>query len=377
MKATIRFLYLPAVLLSSAVTTARGPNFTPPPLARIDAHAHVFNPAPAFYEMLDRLDLRIVNICVVDKHDRGYEEAEPQHAKAVEVFRGSHGRAAWCSTFDPQDWESPGFTDRAIRLLDETFQNGAVAVKIYKSIGMELKSRSGKYLMPDDPVFDPIFDAIQARNKTLYAHIAEPSAAWRPLDPASPHYNYYMSNPDWYMFLHPERPSKRAILAARDRLLKRHPKLRVVGCHLGSMEESVDEIAKRFDLYPNFVVDTGARVPDMMLQPRGKVRAFLIKYQDRVLYGTDLEFMPWEKPEAALKRWEAEYERDWKFFATDDIVTYNGRQIRGLALPPSVLRKFYRANVLRWVPGIITSAALPNKMAQEMDSRCPGGGGGL
>ncbi len=324
-------------------------------LGAIDAHAHVFNSASAFYEMLRRLDLRIVNICVVDKHDRGYEEAEPQHAKALEVFRGSRGLAAWCSTFNPQDWETPGFSDRTIGLLDQTFQNGAIAVKIYKSIGMELKSRSGAYLMPDDPVFNPILDFIQTRKKTLYAHIAEPSSSWRPLDPASPDYDYYKSNPDWHMFLHPERPSKEAILAARDRMLERHPKLSVVGCHLGSMEEDVDEIAKRFDLYLNFVVDTAARVPYMMLQPREKVRGFLIKYQDRVLYGTDLEFNPWDKPEDTVKRWKAEYARDWKFFATEDTVVYAGHKIRGLALPESVLRKLYRENALRWVPGIASS----------------------
>jgi len=345
------------ILILSCAQAAVGLDFPParPRLARIDAHAHVFNSAPAFYEMLDRLDLRLVNICVVDKYDRGYEEAAPQLAKALEVFRGSRGRAAWCSTFDPQDWESPGFAEGVTARLDQTFKDGAIAVKIYKSIGMELKSQAGKYLMPDDPVFKPIFDFIESRNKTLYAHIAEPSSSWRPLDPASPDYEYYKSNPDWHMYRHPERPSKEAILAARDRMLARHPKLLVVGCHLGSMEEDVDEIAKRFDLYPNFVVDTAARVPYLMLQSRQKVRAFLIKYQDRVLYGTDLEFKPWEKADGAVKRWEAEYARDWKFFATDEKFDYAGREIRGLALPESVLRKFYRQNALRWVPGIESS----------------------
>lgn len=324
-------------------------------LGVVDAHAHVFNPAPAFYEMLRRLDLRILNICVVDKHDRGYEEAEPQHARALEIFRGSGGRAAWCSTFDPQDWESPGFAERSIGLLNQTFEKDAIAVKIYKSIGMELKSRAGKYLMPDDPVFDPILDDIERHGKTLYAHIAEPSSSWRPLDPSSPDYEYYKSNPDWHMYLHPERPSKQSILAARDRMLARHSKLRVVGCHLGSMEEDTDEIAKRFDLYPNFAVDTAARVPYLMLEPREKVRAFLIKYQDRVLYGTDLGLMPWDKPEEAIKHWEAEYERDWKFFSTDETFFYAGRQVRGLALPRLTLRKLYRENALRWVPIRISS----------------------
>jgi predicted TIM-barrel fold metal-dependent hydrolase len=332
---------------------AQHPKRSSPAFERIDAHAHAFNAAAELYAMLDQLNLRILNICVVDKHDRGFEEAGPQHAKALEIFRASHGRAAWCSTFNPQDWEGPGFAERSIALLDRTFKDGAVAVKIYKNIGMELKSRAGKYLMPDDPVFNPIFDALEARNKTLYAHLAEPSSSWRPLDPASPDYDYYKNNPDWHMYLHPERPSKQSILAARDRLLKRHPRLRVVGCHLGSMEEDVEEIAKRFDLYPNFVVDTAARLPYLMLQPREKVRAFLIKYQDRVLYATDLVMMPWDKAPEAVKRWEAEYARDWTFFATDELVEYGARQYRGLALPQPVLRKLYHDNALRWAPGML------------------------
>jgi hypothetical protein len=115
--------------------------------------------------------------CVVDKYYKDYEEAEPQLAKALAIFQLSHGLAAWCSTFDPQDWETPGFARRAIALLNRTFNEGAVAVKIYKSIGMELKSKSGKYLMPDDPVFDPILIDIEQHNETLIVHIALSSMA--------------------------------------------------------------------------------------------------------------------------------------------------------------------------------------------------------
>jgi predicted TIM-barrel fold metal-dependent hydrolase len=328
----------------------------PLPFARIDAHAHVFQNAPQLDELLKRLDVRLLNICVVDKHERGYTEIEPQHKMALEVFHASKGRAAWCSTFDPQDWESPGFANRVNDQLAKTFSDGAIAVKIYKSIGMELKSKSGEYLMPDNPVLTPILDFIASRNKTLFAHIAEPTSAWKPLDPASPHYGYYKANPDWHMYAHPERPSKETILAARDRMVKAHPKLRVVGCHLGSMETDVDDIARRFDLYPNFAVDTAARVPDLMLQPREKVRAFLIKYQDRVLYATDLVFMPWQKPDEAVKYWDEEYARDWKYFATDETVELQGRKIQGLALPQPVLRKLFHDNAVQWVRGLSVPA---------------------
>ena len=322
-------------------------------VAPIDAHAHVFKDDPAFATLLKRLNLHIIDICVVDKHDRGYEEAAPQNQKAREILRSTGGRSPWCSTFDPQDFEKPGFAKQSNKVLNETFAEGAVAVKIYKSIGMELKKRDGSYLMPDDPVFSPIFADIAAHNHTVFAHIAEATSCWRALDPDNPDYGYYKENPDWFMYLHPDHPSKETILAGRDQMLANNPKLRVVGCHLGSMEVDVDEIAQRFDRYPNFAVDTAARVIYFMMQPAEKVRAFLVKYQDRVVYGTDLELHPWEDAPKTLPQWEEQYLTDWKYFATDEWVVMNGKKYRGLKLPEPILRKLYHDNAVRWVPGIV------------------------
>ena len=322
-------------------------------LAPIDVHAHVFKNDPAFAAMLRRLNLRILDVCVVDKHDRGYEEAPPQNRTAREIMHSTSGRAAWCSTFDPQDFEKPGFASQSTKVLNDTFAEGAVAVKIYKSIGMELKKHDGSYLMPDDPVFSPIFADIVAHGRTVLAHIAEPTSSWRPLDPANPDYSYYKDNPDWFMYLHPDHPSKEMILAARDRILANNPGLRVIGCHLGSMEVDVNDIAQHLDRYPNFAVDTAARVIYLMRQPPEKVRAFLTRYQDRVVYGTDLDLMAWSDTSTTLRHWQEEYLRDWKYFATDSWVEYNGKKYRGLKLPAPVLRKLYHENAAHWVPGIL------------------------
>jgi len=322
-------------------------------LAPIDTHGHSFKDDPAFAALLKRLNLRILNICVVDKHNRGYEEAAPQNQMARKILHSTGGRAAWCSTFDPQDFEKPGFAEQSNQILNQTFAEGAVAVKIWKSIGMELKKHDGSYLMPDDPLLAPIFADIAAHNRTLIAHLAEPTSCWRPPDPASPDFGYYKEHPTWYMHLHPDHPSKETILAARDRLLANNPKLRVVGCHLGSMEVNVDEISQRFDRYPNFAVDTAGRVIYFMMQPPDKVRAFLIKYQDRVLYGTDLELHPWQDTATTLQGWQEQYLTDWKYFATDEWVECNGKKYRGLKLPASILRKLYHENAVNWVPGIL------------------------
>jgi predicted TIM-barrel fold metal-dependent hydrolase len=317
----------------------------------IDTHVHAFKTDPAFVELVARLRLHVLDICVADSQGI-YGELSTELARAKSFVQSSHGHARLCVTFRPFGFQQKDFAQNTVKQLRQEFAAGAIAVKIWKNIGMELKTADGKYVMPDDAAFRLIYKEIAAANKTLVAHVAEPSSCWQPPNPDSPDYSYYNENPEWYMYLHPDHPRKEVILAARDRLLAENPKLRVVGAHLGSMEVDVDEIAKRFDRYPNFAVDTAARMEYLMIQPREKVRNFLIKYQDRVLYGTDLEFLIDEPTPDALKDWQETYSRDWQFLATDHTLEYHGRKIQGLNLPPPVLHRIYHDNAIRWIPGI-------------------------
>jgi predicted TIM-barrel fold metal-dependent hydrolase len=321
----------------------------------VDTHVHAFKSDPDFTNLIARLHLHLLDICVADRH-LIYGDLTTELARANGFVHGSQGHAKLCVTFDPFDFQQKDFAPKIIKQLRQQFADGAVAVKIWKNIGMELTKPDGSYVMPDDRVFGPIYKAIAAENKTLVAHVAEPSSSWQAPNPDSPDYDYYKENPQWYMYLHPDHPRKEVILAARDHLLAENPKLRVVGAHLGSMETDVDEIAKRFDRYPNFAVDTAARMEYLMIEPREKVRNFLIKYQDRVLYGTDLEFLSDETTAEALKDWQETYARDWKFLATDQTLDYKGRKIEGLNLPAPVLRRIFHDNAVRWIPGIAPSS---------------------
>ena len=92
------------------------------------------------------------------------------------------------------------------------------------------------------------------------------------------------------MYRHPEFPSYEDQIVARDRMLEKHADLQFVGAHLGSLEWSVDELAKRLDRFPNMAVDMAARIPHLQVQSVKnwqKVHDFMIKYQDRLIYATD------------------------------------------------------------------------------------------
>jgi hypothetical protein len=85
------------------------------------------------------------------------------------------------------------------------------------------------------------------------------------------------------------------------------------------------------------------------------VRAFILKHQDRVLYGTDLHFFSGTTDSAAAQSWENQYPLDWRYFATDDTFEYLGNKVEGLNLPRPVLKKLYHDNAVRWIPGVDAS----------------------
>lgn len=320
-------------------------------LAPIDSHTHVFERSSAFYAMLKKLNLHILDILVDDDTIPEYADFTRQARDGWAVVRAGDGRVALCTTFDAYKFSRPDFSAEAIRKLNQDFADGAIAVKFYKVVGMEIKDSKGNYLLPDNPVFEPIFKDIAAHRKTLITHLADPNSAFEAPNSAAPDYEYLMQNPKLYMYGKPGAPTKAEILKARDHILDRNPNLRMVGAHLGSMESDFNQLGRHLDQYPNFAVDLAARMAYFEMQPRAKMIAFITKYQDRLIYGTDSEFYP--AVSDTPKDWEDTYANDWRYLATNDIILYRKRRVQGLALPPSVLRKIYHDNAVKWFPGIL------------------------
>jgi predicted TIM-barrel fold metal-dependent hydrolase len=340
---------LPASALLSASAPARGASETD--FRKIDAHLHIHQPAPLLVSSLGESGWRGLDIVVCPVvGDEPFDLAAKLDATR-KVAQQSGGTLSWASTFDARGFEDADFVDRTIAGLRETFDQGAIAVKIWKTVGMAIRSDSGEYLLPDDRRLLPIYEAILEANRTLVAHLAEPDGAWLPIDESNPEFSYYSRNPQWHMLGKEGAPPKVAILAARDRVLVRYPDLRVVGCHLGSNEDDLDRLAGRLNAHPNFAVDTAARVRYLARGDRDQVRDFLTRYQDRILYGTDSSYRGGPEEDAS-RSFLGRYERDWLFFSGEGPMEYDGRPTQGLGLPDAILRKIFRENALRWLPGL-------------------------
>jgi predicted TIM-barrel fold metal-dependent hydrolase len=322
---------------------------------KYDAHTHIRGAADYIWNVQDEYNMGFLTICTGGLREEGLVR---QIDAAMELSKDYPDRIYWATSFDLVHRYEKGWTEKVLAGIQDGFDHGAVAVKVWKDIGMEITDSDGNYTQIDDPMFEPILNYIEKKDKTLVAHIGEPLNSWLPLEKMTVNNdrNYFKQNPQYHSYLHPEIPHHSVITAARDRMLAAHPNLRVVGCHLGSYEYDVDVLAECFDKYPNFAVDTSARICHFQVQDREKVRNFIIKYQDRILYGTDIAAGPVkpEQVEERRKRLEAIFDRDMEYFATDNEMTVpevNG-SFNGLALPKVVLKKLFHDNAVKWYPGM-------------------------
>lgn len=326
-------------------------------LDSIDTHSHIYASRPAYFAMLQKLHLHILDIAVVsDNANPERKNLAKELNDVFDVVRSSNGHASACTTFDAYRFNQPNFTADAIRQLNQSFSRGAIAVKVWKNIGMQVKDAGGNYILPDNPALEPIYRDIAAHHKTLVTHIADPNTAWDPPNPSATDYSYFAEHPEWYMYKIPHAPTKESILQARDHVLEKNPDLLMVGAHFGSMESDFTQVAQHLDRYPNFAVDLAARLPYVMSRPRAEMIAFITKYQDRLIYATDDTLYPEENAAKMAASSEESYARDWRFLATNDQLNYRGKKIQGLALPEPILRKLYHDNAVHWFPGILSAS---------------------
>jgi len=360
-RAKLLLLTVSGGLIAAAPPPARYTEADFDKIAKFDAHFHanVYDPGAIAMMKRDKVEVLSINVDYPDFPPLALQAEVAGRMRATDP-RDFH----FATTFSMAGFGAPGWAEHTNTALDAAFARGAVAVKVWKNIGMVAKDAAGKRVFLDDPRFDPVIAHLEARGIPLIAHQGEPKNCWLPLDQMTTENDrsYFREHPEYYMFLHPEEPSYEALMAARDRFVARHPKLAFDGAHMASLEWSVDELARFLDKYPNAVVDLAARLSNLQVQSNAdveKVRAFFVKYQDRILYGTDLTDSPPDPkaraqnppatsdfPGEADKTWRA----DWRYLATPlpQRVDAINADAKGLDLPKPVIDKIYWSNAQRF-----------------------------
>lgn len=315
---------------------------------KIDAHVHLNTVDPALVNlaMEDGFKLLTVNVDYGD-----FPQLQDQLTAALALKEAYPETVEFAATFSMQDWESPGSMERIVASLQAARERGAVAVKVWKNIGMDIRDSQQNILMVDDARLDPVFNYLEDSGVTLLGHQGEPHNCWLPLEEmtVTNDREYFSEHPQYHMFLHPEMPSYEAQMSARDNRLARHPGLKFAGAHLASLEWSVALMAEFLDRFPLARLDMAARMGQLQYQSKAdyqSVREFFIKYQDRLMYATDLTQQPdgdvAELREEAHAKWFA----DWLYLTSDELITVPEveGEFKGLRLPRVVIDKIYYSN---------------------------------
>lgn len=325
-------------------------------MERIDAHIHFDSEHPAYAEQLAEWNMKFLNtIGGVEHPEWRARRAEP-YARLAAAYPERFG---WVTSFDLPRFGDREYAERCIAGLEADFARGAVGCKIWKSFGLGFRDPEGRHVLVDHPILEPILSFLERSGKTLLIHIADPIGGWQPLGPENLTANFYRKHPEKYAYGNPAFPAHETLIASRDRIVERHPKLRVVGAHLGSLEFDAAQLARRFERYPNFAVDTSglARALALGLQDRGLVRRICIEFQDRLLFGSDqhAHAQDAESAEARAKAMASIREGHaaaFAYYESDGRVKLREHEVQGLGLPEPVLRKLYVENARRWYPGL-------------------------
>ena len=274
-----------------------------------------------------------------------------------EMVKPYPGRFMVFAQFDWSKIDDPNFSQEMVAQLDDAVTRGARGLKVLKDLGLGVRDKTGKLIAVDDPRLDPVWEECGRLGIPVSIHTSDPEAFFHPTDNTNERYEELIGHPDW-SFAGPEFPSKEALLAARDHVFAKHPKTTFVALHWANWPENLDYVSGMLDKYPNVLVEFGARQAELGRQPR-RAREFFLKYQDRIMFGTDSEVT--EEMYRNYFRW---LETNDEYF---DYWGYPGQgrwKIYGMGLPDSVLEKVYHKNAER-VFSQFKSAAMANKGARQ------------
>ena len=250
---------------------------------------------------------------------------------------------------DPASWacHRDDFGARTVERLREAQKLGASGLKLFKQFGLGYRNPDGSLIKIDDERWNPIWKACGELGLPVIIHTSDPAAFFDEIDETNERWEELHRHPEW-SFPADKFPTRESLLAARNRVIERHPETKFIGAHVANNPEDLATVSQWLRKYPNFHVGIASRIGELGRQPY-TARQFFLEHADRILFTTD---GPW--PETRVRLY-------WRFLETfDEYFPYSEKEfppqgfwnIYGVGLPDVVLKKIYHENALRLIPGL-------------------------
>jgi len=321
----------------------------------IDFHVHAsgLTNVAAYQSLITLMDS--IGMGAIANMNGGTGQALDAALKAGEAYRD---RVATFITFSPDGINEPGWSQRFAAEMERAFKSGVLGMKVHKTLGQSVRNPDGSFIQADDPRLDPIWEMAARYAKPIMIHMSDSIGRFYPIGPKNERYEagLWRRPGDISENLYRDGPRHDVIEKARENMHRKHPKTHFVNAHMAMLYYDPQKLAAFLDTYPNADVEISATLQDLGRAPR-LWREFLIKYQDRVLMGSD------GNPSRGADEFWIPH---WRYLETYDEYFYHPAQIRtpggspghgrwnisGIGLPDPVLRKIYYQNALRHLPSL-------------------------
>ena len=248
----------------------------------------------------------------------------------------------WCG-FDYTGIDKPGWEKHAVEELVRCHKKGAKGVGELGDKGLgEFYSRPvpGWGLHIDDPRMKPLLQKCAELKMPVNVHVAEDEWMYFSADSTN---DGLMNAAKWKIDL-----TKKGILnhdqlvATLENAVKNNPETIFIACHLANCCSDLSKLARLLDKYPNLYADLAARFGEFSPVPR-YTRKFMEKYQDRLLYGVDMDGSNLKYEKEMYKTTFRILESADEHFYRHDLFDYHW-PLYGLSLSDKTLQKIYGGN---------------------------------
>ncbi len=316
----------------------------------IDVHNHQFDldQKDKAAQLVKEMDVMNMGI-MVNLSGRGFGSSEEKsnailYGQIENTKKNFPNRFVVFTNVDFSTIGEAGWTEKAVaKLVDDVKNHGASGLKIYKSLGLNV--REGAKLIPvDDSRIDPIWAKCGELGIPVIIHTADPAPFWQPMNTFNERWLELKTHQGRKRDVSKGDYSWEQLIEQQHNIFKKHPKTTFINAHMGWYPNNLAKLDSLMDVFPNMYAEIGAVIAELGRQPRA-AKKFFEKRQDRILFGKD-SYVP------------DEYETYFRVLETEDeYFPYHKKyhafwRMYGIGLSDEILKKVYYKNAMKIIPGI-------------------------
>lgn len=194
----------------------------------------------------------------------------------------------------------------------------------------------------NDARYDSLFAAMEQSGYPLLSHVADPTENWDRAQIPQWAFDagaYYGDARDGYL-------DKEALTAEAEDVAARFPRLKLILAHLFFLSDDLSRLDRLLEQHTNIYLDvvSGTEMYFNFGKNPQAWREFFLKYQDRLIYGTDNSNL---EDSVSVANAQITCNMQERFFTQSGVIEAWDKQTQGVELPNSVCRKIFRENFVQ------------------------------